>query len=78
MTIQLRDREAEVAAAPVLYITTNGRIVCTDPKHTGAYLADALARNPRAEAVVTPLDNWERLTGEEIVDFAVSCEECKA
>ena len=76
MTVTLRDRKAELAAAPVLYINQGGRIVCTDPKHTGGYLASALESNPKAEVVDTPLDNWERLTAAEVVDFAVGCEDC--
>ena len=77
MSIELRDRDAELAAAPVLYINQGGRVVCTDPDHTGSYLASALKRNPRVEVVDTPLDNWERLTAAEVVDFAVECEDCR-
>ena len=77
MHIELRDRQSELTAAPVLYINQNGRVVCTDPKHTGGYLASAIARNPNVETVDTPLDNWERLTPAEVVDFAVGCEDCR-
>ena len=77
MTVTLRDRAAELAAAPVLFINQGGRIVCTDPDHAGYALSWWLEQVPDVEEVNTSLgDHWERLTAAEVVDFAVGCEDC--
>jgi hypothetical protein len=77
MTITLRNRNADLAAAPVLFIDNGGRVVCTDERHAGAALHAALRRDPDVDTVDTALANWERLTPAEVVDYAITCEECR-
>lgn len=74
MKIELRDRDAELAAAPTLYLSEGGRIVCA--RHGGGYLADALAADPDRLEIATPLDHWLRLSAPEVVDYAARCEDC--
>lgn len=62
-----------------LYVNQNGRIVCARRAHAGTYLADAIARRPRAEIIDTPLDNWVRVTPADLGDWpGLGCEHCKA
>lgn len=62
-----------------LWITSNGRITCTD--HGGHYLAASVKANPRARTHDTALDHIEKVTHEMRGQLAASgfpaeCESC--
>ena len=64
-----------------LYIANNGRISCI--AHAGSYLSSAYAASPERASYVTPLDAWERMDTDYIVEWvdlmgsAPTCEDCR-
>lgn len=55
-----------------LWITQNGRVVCL--AHGGQELQFAVARNPRKQRIITPLDDLMRFEESD----EIQCEECGA
>ena len=68
------------ATATSLYIANNGRISCI--KHGGSYLSSAYAASPERASYITPLDAWDRMDTDYIVEYvdivghAPKCEGC--
>jgi len=67
--------------ASSLYINNNGMITCI--KHGGSYLTSEYAHAPERATYVTPLDAWERMDTDYILEWvdevgtAPKCETCR-
>ena len=55
-----------------LYISNGGRVACAE--HGGQYLKSALAADPTATTIITPLDHWVVGTTDEL--DGLGCETC--
>ncbi|HEY7823674.1 MAG TPA: hypothetical protein VIG24_12610 [Acidimicrobiia bacterium] len=64
-----------------LYINDNGMMSCI--AHAGSYISSAYAAKPEAAKYRTPLDTWERIDTDFIVEWtdmmgsAPKCESCR-
>lgn len=55
------------ATATTLYISSNGEVSC--PDHGGTYLRLAHEYHPTAPQHITPLESWDRMTTDYIVEW---------
>lgn len=68
----------------VLWTDLGGRVCC--PKHLGNYATAALAEQPEARTIETPMTVWERMPKQEVADWLAfltehgetqPCEDCR-